>query len=54
MRHQKMTVIAFWNEIPTGKTPLYMANTKTKKPVHDKYIAIIWPQNQQDYGNKSV
>lgn len=51
MRHQKATVIAFGKEIPTGKTPLYIANTITEKPVRNKSIALIWPGNQQGYSS---
>lgn len=54
MRHQKVTVIAFRKELPTGETPLYTANTVTEKPMHNKSIALIWPQNQQGYNNQSV
>lgn len=34
--------------------PLYIANSITENPVHNKPIAIIWPPNQQGYNNKSV
>lgn len=54
MRHQKVTVIAFRKGIPAGKTPLYIANTVTKKRVHNKSIVLIWPQNQQGCNNNSV